>query len=218
MSGADYYTVLGVPKDASAQEIKKTYRALAVKYHPDKNAGDKKAEEKFKEISEAYYALGDPKRRKEYDNLRRLGGQTGGFSSAQGFDPSEFSRHFSNGGGFSEDSIFSDIFSDLFSGRASSGRKGGSSYYFTAGQPRGGARRQNAGVDTDVKAVLPVPLRLAGKGGEAKFKLSSGKTITLRIPTGIKDGQKMRLAGQGEECPHCGHKGDLIVTVKIKDK
>ena len=81
MGGEDYYAVLGVPEDASDQKIKKTYRALAVKYHPDKNSGDKKAEEKFKGISEAYYTLGDPKRRKEYDNLRRMGGSTGGFSS-----------------------------------------------------------------------------------------------------------------------------------------
>ena len=102
MGADDYYSVLGVSEDASDTEIKKAYRKLALKYHPDKNPGDKKAEEKFKKISEAYYALGDAKRRKEYDNLRRMGAYTGDFSSAQGFDFSEFAKHFSGGGrGFS---------------------------------------------------------------------------------------------------------------------
>ena len=113
MAGKDYYDILGVKEDASEAEIKKAYRKLALKYHPDKNPGDKKAEEKFKEISEAYYALGDKERRAKYDNLRKMGGFTGDFSSAQGFDFSEFLKQFSGGGGsFSSGSIFDDIFGD----------------------------------------------------------------------------------------------------------
>ncbi len=100
MSNKDYYEMLGVKEDASESEIKKAYRKLAVKYHPDKNPGDKKSEEKFKEISEAYYTLGNKERRDKYDNLKKMGGFTSDFSSAQGFDFSDFLKQFS-GGGFS---------------------------------------------------------------------------------------------------------------------
>lgn len=217
MAKKDYYQILGVPEDASQGEIKKSYRKLALKYHPDKNKGDKSAEEKFKEISEAYYTLGDEKRRKEYDNIRKMGGVSGDFSSSQGFDFSDFMSHFSGGGGgFSSGSPFGDIFGDIFSGAG--GRQGGSyTYYYS---PGGGMRDESRGtrkqVDTDVRANLPIPKKLAKKGGEAKFRLSTGKSITLKVPEGTKDGQKMRLKGQGEKCPCCEHKGDLIVTIKIK--
>jgi len=215
MTNKDYYNVLGIAEDASHAEIKKAYRKRALKYHPDKNQGDKKAEEKFKEVSEAYYALGDEKRRKEYDNLRKMGAYTGDFSSSQGFDYSDFSSHFQGGqgDGFSSSSIFGDIFGDLFSGAARGRSGGGQTYYYSAGSPSGG-RNQN--VNTDIKANLPVPKTLAQKGGEAKFKLSTGKSITLKVPSGIKNGQKMRLKGQGEKCPCCRHKGDLIVSIQIK--
>ncbi|MGD2278855.1 MAG: DnaJ domain-containing protein, partial [Candidatus Omnitrophota bacterium] len=207
----DYYKILGVKEDASADEIKKAYRKLALKYHPDKNPGDKKAEEMFKKISSAYYSLGDEKRRKEYDNLRKAGAYTGDFSSAQGFDFSEFQRQFS--GGFSGGSIFDDLFGEIFSG---AGRSGGTRtfYYSTGGGLRGG-RYAASEVDTDATAELPIPKNLAVKGGEAKFRLSSGKSITLKIPPGTKSGQKMRLKGQGDTCPYCKHKGDLIITIKI---
>ncbi len=216
MASHDYYSVLGVGDGAAQEDIKKAYRKLALKFHPDKNPGDKKAEEKFKSVSEAYYTLGDPKRRKEYDNLRRLGAKAEDFSSAQGFDFSEFSKHFSRGhsGGFSTGSIFDDIFKDAFA----TGR-GGSRYtrFYTQGaEPSqewdGGAEE----VNTDISAVLPIPRELVNKGGEAKFRLSNGKNVALTIPAGTKNGQKMRLRGQGNVCPHCRHKGDLIVTVKIK--
>ncbi|MEA3489777.1 MAG: DnaJ domain-containing protein [Candidatus Omnitrophota bacterium] len=221
MTHKDYYSVLGVKEDASEGEIKKAYRKLALKYHPDKNQGDKKAEEMFKKITEAYYTLGDPKKRKEYDNLRRMGAYTGDFSSAQGFDFSEFLKQFSGGEGFSSGSMFGDIFGDVFSGSGVRGRKGGYTYYYSAGgRPGGGGqtgyRDTGSEVDTDVKAVLPIPKGLAEKGGEARFELSKGKGITLKIPVGTRSGQKMRLRGQGEKCPCCRHKGDLIVTIKIK--
>ncbi|MGB3057094.1 MAG: DnaJ domain-containing protein, partial [Candidatus Omnitrophota bacterium] len=114
MANKDYYDILGVKEGAGAEEIKKAYRKQALKYHPDKNPDDKKAEEKFKEISAAYYTLGDEKRRKEYDNLRRMGAYTGDFSSAQGFDFSDFLKQFS--GGFSSGSSFDGLFGDIFSG------------------------------------------------------------------------------------------------------
>lgn len=218
MTDKDYYEVLGVKEDASPGEIKKAYRKRALKYHPDKNPDDKKAEEMFKEISAAYYALGDEKRRKEYDNLRRMGAYTGDFSSDQGFDISEFLRQFSAGGeGFSSGSAFGDLFGDIFSGAAGTGRRAGRTYYYSTGGGGAGFQQEAvSGVDTDVRAVLPIPMNLASKGGEAKFRLSSGQNITLKIPAGIKNGRKMRLRGQGSKCPHCKHKGDLIVTVQIK--
>ena len=218
MGTDDYYSILGVKENASEAEIKKAYRKLALKYHPDKNPENKKAEETFKKISEAYYALGDQKRRKEYDNLRRMGAYTGDFSSAQGFDFSEFLKGFSGDGrGFSSNSMFGDVFEGLFSGAGRTGKRGGYTYYYSAaGRPESGRKEAHAGVDTDTKAVLPIPGDLAKKGGEAKFKLATGKNITLKIPAGIKSGQKMRLAGQGEKCPYCRHKGDLIVTIRIK--
>lgn len=217
MGNNDYYSILGVKENASADDIKKAYRKLALKYHPDKNSGDKKAEERFKGISEAYYALGEAKRRKEYDNLRSMGGYTGDFSSAQGFDFSEFAKHFSgNNQGFSSTSMFGDIFNDLFSG-AGGGGPGRATYYYTTGPGPGSAHQRTGGdMNTDVRATLPIPADLARKGGEAKFKLSTGKNITLSVPKGTKNGQKMRLREQGQKCPHCRHKGDLIVTIKIK--
>jgi DnaJ-class molecular chaperone len=223
MANNDYYEVLGVKEDASDAEIKKTYRKLAVKYHPDKNPGDKKAEETFKAISEAYYSLGDKKRRAKYDNMRKMGGFDGNFSSDQGFDFSEFIKHFGGGGGggsrggFSSGSPFGDIFGDVFSSQRGASRgNGGHTYYYSSG---GGMRDAQEGaqeVDTDVRAELPVPVDLAKKGGEAKFKLSSGKNITLKIPKGTLNAQKMRLRGQGNKCPCCSHKGDLIVSIKVK--
>ena len=220
MHKKDYYAILGVAEDANEAEIKSSYRKLALKYHPDKNPGDKKAEEKFKEISEAYYALGDVKRRKEYDNLRKMGAYTGDFSEAQGFDFPDFIKNFSGGspgGGYSS---FGDIFGDIFSGGGGSKRHGGATYYYSSG---GGMRGPGSSQgfspeekDTDVRISLPVPSRLAEKGGEAKFRLSNGKNLTVKIPAGTKDGQKMRLRAQGEECPCCRHRGDIIVTVKVK--
>ncbi|MBU0683265.1 MAG: DnaJ domain-containing protein [Candidatus Omnitrophota bacterium] len=213
----DYYSLLGVSKDASEADIKKAYRKLAVKYHPDKNPGDKKAEEKFKKVSEAYYALGNAKRRKEYDLLQSQGAYTGNFSSQQGFDFSDFIRNFSaGGGGFSSNSMFGDMFQDIFSAGNGGSRKNRSYYYSTGGQPMDNWSQVSQKTDTDIMATLPIPEKLVARGGEAKFKLSNGRSITLKIPKNTKDSQKMRLRGQGEVCPHCGHKGDLIVTIKIK--
>ena len=218
MAKRDYYQVLGIEKAASQDEIKRAYRRMAIKYHPDKNQGDKKAEERFKKISEAYYALGDRKRRKEYDNLRRMGAQTGGFSSAQGFDASDFMRHFSGGGtGFSGDNVYGDIFSDLFSGAGKTGRKSNYTYYCSpSSRPGGRGEVEYEDLNTDVTAVLPIPPGLARKGGEARFKISGSKNVTLKIPAGTKTGAKMRLRDQGKKCPYCSHKGDLIVKISIK--
>lgn len=218
MADKDYYSILGLGESASEAEIKSAYRKLALKYHPDKNPGDKKAEDMFKKVSEAFYTLGDPARKQKYDNLRRMGGYTGDFSEDQGFDFSEFLKGFGGGRkGFSSGSIFGDLFGDIFSGSGGAGRRGGYTYYYSDGsRPGRGGQGMEEEVDTDITAVLPIPAKLADKGGEAKFRLSSGKTVTLKIPAGTRSGQKMRLRCEGEECHTCRHKGDLIVTIKIK--
>jgi DnaJ-class molecular chaperone len=220
MPKKDYYEILGVKENASEGEIKKAYRKLALKYHPDKNPGDKKAEENFKEVSEAYYALGDAKRRKEYDDLKKMGAYTGDFSQSQGFDFSDFIKNFSSGSSGSAHSPFADIFGDIFSGSRARGGGHNTYYYSTGGGMRehGGPGEDpySGGTDTTVRANLPIPAKLAEKGGEAKFRLAGGKSVTLKIPPGTKSGQKMRLRDQGEECPCCRHKGDLIITLRIK--
>lgn len=209
MSEKDYYSILGVDEKATQDQIKKTYRALAVKYHPDKNPGDKKAEEKFKNISEAYYTLGDPERRSKYDNLRKMGSATGNFSSTQGFDFSDFQRNFSQGQGFSGASVFSDIFQDLFRESSANGRR---TYYYSQGSSPGSTQK----IDTDTVTDLTVPKDLAVRGGEIRLKLSSGRSLTLKVPAGTKNGQKMRLRRQGRKCPCCDHFGDLIIRLSVK--
>src|SRR5689334_11133015 len=127
----DYYKTLGVAENATEAEIKKAYRQLAVKFHPDKNPGNKQAEEEFKKISEAYFVLSDKKKREEYDMMKK-GGFSGNYSAgAQGFDPSEFMNMFRGGQGnfrgSSSYGAFDDIFSELFGGAAG---RGGQTFRF----------------------------------------------------------------------------------------
>ncbi|MFH1754002.1 MAG: DnaJ domain-containing protein [Candidatus Omnitrophota bacterium] len=216
MAGKDYYKILGVQDNAGAGEIKKVYRKLAVKYHPDKNPDDRKrAEERFKEISEAYYVLSDDKRRSEYDNYRKYGAaSTQGFSGAEGFDFSEILKHFSSGqaGGrrtsraFTGDS-FENIF-DIFKHM----QGGGDEEYVYMNNGSSGAGHSYPKVNSDIKASLSIPKNLAEIGGEALFN-HNGRKITLKIKSGTKPGQKLRIRDQGRLCQCCGHRGDLYITI-----
>ncbi len=220
----DYYKILGVSESASDDEIKKVYRKLAVKYHPDKNPGNKEAESKFKEISAAYYVLSDPKRKKEYDQIRKYGGaQASNFAGAQGFTFEDLLRQFGSGGGRGRSassggqySAFGDIFEDLFSGN-----RGGSSAYrqYTAGgnpyQQYGGAQAEAEDADADVVVNLRISKEKAEKGGEVTFRSPEGKTISVKIPPRTRAGQKLRLTRQGRLCPTCNHEGDLILQIKV---
>lgn len=203
----DFYKVLGVSKDITQAELKKTYRKLARKYHPDSNPGDAKAEAKFKEISEANAVLSDVAQRKEYDQMRAMGpgmprfaagGQNGGFEDA-------FGGMF--GGGNQRTSYqgsgFEDIFGSMFGG-------GG------FGQPSGGFR--GAGGPTkgrDLTASTTLDFVTAIKGETARLQSAGGKPISVRIPAGVSDGQKIRLKGKGEKSPDGGAPGDLILTVTV---
>ena len=215
----DYYQILGVGENASVDEIKKTYRTLAKKYHPDANPGNKSAEEKFKEISEAYYVLSDAKKRKDYDLYKQGGfsqGQGGyqsaqGFQGAQGFDYEEILRAFRSGqgGGGRRTTVhfgggmrgFEDIFGDLFGG----GR-----------ETDGGEEEMERHISSDAAATLKVSKSRAQKGGEVSFSTRDGKKITVKIPAGIGSGKKLRLTRQGSVCQTCGHPGDLILTIKVE--
>lgn len=226
MSQKDYYKILGVAETAKEDEMKSAYRKLALKFHPDKNPGNKSAEEKFKEISEAYYVLSDKKRREEYDMVRKGGFGGGSYQGAQGFDAGDFMNFFRSGGSQGQGGsgarggygAFDDILGDLFrgsSGQAAGGRGGQSFYYSNA--PTGGFDGVEGDREvTDIQTEVAVPSTLAQKGGEVKFKTRSGQQFTVRVPAGIKDGQKLRLADQGRECRCCGKNGDLLVRIKIK--
>jgi DnaJ-class molecular chaperone len=204
----DYYRILGVAEDAAPDAVKTAYRKLALKYHPDRNRGNKEAEEKFKEISEAYYVLSDPKRKKEYDLFRKGGFSGGGFQGARGFDVEEVLRMFRGGGhggraaGFG---AFEDILGDLFSGRPGRTR----TVYRFDGEEAGGA-------DTDVASRITLSRERAEKGGPVRITSSGGETLVVTIPRGFTSGKKLRLAGQGKVCPHCGKRGDLYLTVQVK--
>ncbi|GHF39354.1 curved DNA-binding protein [Deinococcus metalli] len=204
MAYKDYYDVLGVTRSASEADIKSAYRKLAKQYHPDKNAGDEKAADRFKEIGEAYAALSDPEKRKVYDQFGHTGqvppgyggpGGGGGFQGGDfsGFDPSQFS----------------DFFQGLF------GRGGGGGFRNPAGQQvnledllggggLGGGRRfvQN------VEGELQVTLEEAFAGSDEVINVD-GKRLSLRVPAGTRDGARLRLAGQGPGG------GDVLLTIRV---
>jgi len=203
----DYYEVLGVKKDSSAQDIKKVYRKLAMKYHPDRNEGDKEAEEKFKKISEAYAVLSDPEKRKQYDTFGDSGFQQR-YSQEdifRGFDLGDILKEFGlggMGGGF----------------RASSGQ--GSpyeSFFFQGGGPGPGHTAQQRPVKgSDLTYELSVSLGEILSGSEKTISLRrEGQTenVSVKIPKGIKAGQKLRLAGKGNPSPYGGPPGDLLLII-----
>ncbi|MFA5167543.1 MAG: DnaJ domain-containing protein [Candidatus Omnitrophota bacterium] len=227
-SQKDYYKALGVSESISADELKKVYRKLAVKYHPDKNPGNtKQSEAKFKEISEAYYVLSDEKRRAQYDQMRKLGGGgAGNFAGAQGFNFEDLLRQYSSGGrarGGGRYSAFSDIFGDLFSGAG--GGPGGSFRVYSSGSPRQGFYEnedeygqgpvQAPQESADVVVNLKISKKKAKEGGSVIFRTPEGQTISVKIPASTHEGQRLRLARQGRDCPTCHHPGDLILRIRI---
>ena len=223
MSQKDYYKVLGVSESASADEIKKVYRTLAKKFHPDANPGNKPAEEKFKELSEAYYVLSDEKKRREYDAFKKSGfrqqgpGGAQGFQGAQGFDFEELLRNVraSQGGSGRGGQSFQfrsggggmGIFESLFGGSPSTG----SGY----GEDDGYDVPQSQKVSSDASATLRVSKAKAKSGGEMRF-VKDGQTITVKLPAGVTSGKKLRLSRQGNICQTCDHPGDLILTIKVE--
>jgi curved DNA-binding protein len=213
MDYKDYYKILGVEKTATQDEIKKAYRKLAVKYHPDKNAGNKEAEEKFKEINEANEVLGDAAKRKKYDELgenwkyyQQAGGQEQDFdwSRYQNQGGGGYQRTYSNQdfGGFGGGG-FSDFFETMFGG-------GG----FSQG---GGARRgrRSSMRGEDMRASLSVTLEEAYHGVEKMFTID-GQSIKLKIKPGVPDGQVLKLTGKGYAGSGGGAHGDLLLSIIVE--
>lgn len=213
MDYKDYYKILGVEKTATQEEIKKAYRKLAMKHHPDRNAGNKAAEEKFKEITEANEVLSDPEKRKKYDTLGSNWNQyrnTGG----QGFD--DFYTHF--GGrrrqpGSGSTFEFGGNINDIFGGTS-----GGFSDFFESffgGSGGGfGGRAQQQKTAVDVEANLNVTLEDVFNGSEKTINVD-GKKLKIKINPGTKDGQRLRLKGMGRSKAAGGTNGDLYLNIHI---
>jgi len=208
----DFYKVLGVSKDVSEADLKKTYRKLARKYHPDSNPGDAAAEAKFKEISEAYSVLSDPEERKEYDQIRAMGSGArftapGGGAGGGGFDD-VFGGMFGQGGNqrytFQQGGDFDDVFGGLFG----NGRFGSSSGGFRG---YGGPTRGR-----DVTAHTTIDFVTATRGETITLQASDGKPIKVKIPAGVADGQKIKLRGRGQPSPDGGEAGDIVLTVTVR--
>ncbi|HVL60915.1 MAG TPA: DnaJ C-terminal domain-containing protein [Microbacterium sp.] len=209
----DFYQVLGVSKDASDADIKKAYRKLARKFHPDQNPGDAAAEAKFKDISEANSVLSDAEQRKEYDAIRAMGSGArftapGGAGAGGGFED-VFGGMFGQGGGrqsytFQQGGDYDDLIGGLFGG----GR---------FGQPTGGYRGFGGpSRGRDVTATTTLDFITATKGEQITLQTAEGKPITVRIPAGVADGQKIRLRGKGHPSPDGGESGDIILTVNVR--
>jgi curved DNA-binding protein len=214
----DLYQILGVPRTATADEIKRTYRRLAKKYHPDVNPGNKAAEEKFKEVTAAFEVLSDEKRRRLYDEF-------GADALRTGFDEKkaeEYRRWKTQGappggmpfdfGDFATVNVgdygafdFGTIFGDLFGGGA--------------GRGRGGRARVRHGPfptpGPSAQATVEIPLRDAVLGGERDLRLD-GRTLRVKIPAGVGDGSQIRLAGQGGAGAHGGPAGDLYLEIRVQ--
>ena len=205
MSKRDYYEVLGVSKSASDDEIKKAYRKLAIKYHPDKNPGDKAAEEKFKEATEAYEVLNDKQKRARYDQFGHAGVGDGGNPFGAGGNP------FGQGGNFN---FNGQQFHFDFGGGAPGGLDDILGDLFGFG---GGTRRRRAmrGQDYEVQVVLEFKEAVFGTTREITAP-ESGHKLKVKIPAGIDDGMAVRLTGKGGAAPKDGEPGDLYVRVRVK--
>lgn len=212
MPERDLYEILGVPRAATTEEIKKAYRLLAKRYHPDVNPGDAAAEEKFKEVTAAFEVLSDPKRRKLYDEFGADALRTG-FDERKAEEYRRWKRHGAPPGGmpfdfgdFSKVNVgdfgafdFGTIFGDLFGGGA-----------------RGGRRAPFPSTGADALAKVEISLREAVLGAERDLRVE-GRTLRVKVPPGAGDGARIRLAGQGGQGAHGGPAGDVFLEVTVRE-
>ena len=220
MQYKDYYNTLGIKRDASADEIKKAFRKLARKYHPDINPGDTAAEDKFKEINEAYEVLSDPDKRKKYDqfgadwNRYQQAGNPGGFDWSRyttqqggGFNPGGY------GAGMDNDAGFSDFFETLFGAMGGARQTGG----FGGGYGGAGMGRQKG---QDFEQPIEISLAEAYNGTQRQIRLEvpggQQRTLSIKIPAGIDTGGKVRISGEGGPGIGGGPNGDLYLVVTVQ--
>lgn len=216
MNYKDYYKILGVKKDASQDDIKKAYRKLAVKHHPDKNPNDKQAEEKFKNISEAYEVLKDPETREKYDRLganwkqyEHAGHQSQGYDPFGGFGGG-YRRQSSNFGqedfgSFFGGSGFSDFFEQFF---------GGGFARSSQQTNRGSRQSQRQSKAQNLKGDIYISLEDAFHGTKRILNVDNNR-FRVSIPKGIKDKQTLRMQGKGQADPYTGKQGDILLTIHI---
>lgn len=213
MPKKDFYSILGVSRSASQDEIKKAYRKLAMQYHPDKNPGDKKAEEKFKELSEAYDTLSDSKKKDMYDQFGHAGAQgfsgagAGGFGGGFGGFGGGRSQGAGNAGDPFQD-IFGDVFGEIFGNARGAGAR---------------ARKQPT-KGTDLRYTLNVTFEDSALGCEKVISFMRQRAgreesakLSVNVPAGVKEGQRLKLAGEGDTSPNGGAAGDLYVIINIQD-
>jgi len=204
MSETDYYKILGLNKNASEENIKKSYRKLAMKYHPDHSKGNKSAEEQFKKISEAYAVLSDKEKRKQYDTFGATGFQ-------QRFSQEDIFK------GFEFDNIFSELFGKT---RNFSGRGNGMRFSFGGGTPFDSYKKQQQArpKGTDLVYELPLTLEEVATGTSKTVSYQHqgrSEKITVKIPKGMISGKKLRVADKGDPGPYGGSPGDLYIQSKV---
>lgn len=208
MAKKDFYAVLGVSRTANADEIKKAYRKLAMKHHPDKNPGDKKAEEAFKELSEAYEVLSDEKKRQMYDQFGFAGG-----GGQQGHPGGGFGGGGAGPGGFHSQEDFQDIFGDIFGDVFGGG-----------GRNNGGFRQSRKQRGADLRYTLNVNFEESAVGCEKTISFvrqrngrDDSAKLAVKVPAGVRQGQRLKLSGEGDAGSNGGPSGDLYVIINVQD-
>lgn len=219
----DYYSILGVQKKASAEEIKKSFRKLARKYHPDMNKNDRQAEARFKEVNEAYEVLSDPEKRRKYDQFGQYWKQAGNGWS-QGSSGARSNVDF-GGFDFSQYGSFDEFINELLGRMGGGGGRQSYSYGTNGGGPTGfggfedfagfgGPSGAGSGAGADAEANLTLTLSEAFAGVQKRLSVGS-EVIDVRIPAGAKPGNRIRVKGKGKINPRNGQRGDLYLKVGI---
>lgn len=217
MASKDFYATLGVSRNASDEQIKQAYRKLARKFHPDVNPNNKQAEARFKEINEAYQVLSDPDKRKQYDRFgqdwQHYQQQPGGYGGYGNYGGTGWGPY--GAGGMGGEQNFADIFETLFGSMGGMGGMGGNVRSSTGGT--GGPNVQTP--SQDVEQPVEITLEEAFQGTQRKVQLAAptgnSRTITVKIPVGVDNNNRVRVAGEGSPAMSGGKRGDLFLVVRI---